>query len=544
MHNRILFSTCSNIIALTLIISLLSGISIAQNPNLMPPVPIPQPNRVKANTQIRILDARLTTIGPSHVFEFTFEPYLWIGIDSDGNPIKYNYPKGSEIIEQKAATEFIRYSRELTAYAYIYLDRINIEIFINSQSPKNRDYIWVEENKLNIKDYLETVRVSPRRVAKLESSAVIVITRYKDSTYENLRVGNVNYYSNAIERVESIPKMKEQIEKLKKQLKDGLKNLEENETPENNVLTKRLLPVIRRKEIELMEAQFFKAKIKFIKKELAEAKKAQDKFNKFLTEYNKGLRTFCEELATEIQNLYMEMWWTGNLCLPKWSPHSKYGTLKELRKKWKISRFLSGKLDTEEVKGQWKQEEWIKWMKEEWLPKIDAIKLKFRKMFGDQSLAEEHRWYFGLDENMSQTFWSPKNEMAYTEMKKLISQNYLKSYGMAVGNILALYHAEDKKKVDYSFVDEKYGKPTPGPFSCNTYFNKLKDTRRMFLKAFAPKVDPTKRPDPKKIKKRKYYVSKNGVYIGPLEYDPITGERNNGPFDESILNPPDDVDEK
>ena len=581
MHNRILFSTCTSIIALTLIISLLSGYTIAQNPNLMPPVPIPQPNEVKADTQIRILDARLTNIGPSHVFEFTFEPYLWIGIDADGNQIKYNYPQGSEVVEQTPATEFIRYSRDLTAYAYIYLDysmkpivrkriqiqkadepmtyklglisanlrilpgiyKINIEILINSQTPKNRDYIWIEENQLNIKNFLETVRISPKRVPKIESSAVIVITRYQDSTYEYMRVGNVNYYSNAIERVENISKLKEQIDKLIKQRKDGLKKLEENETPEDNVITKRLLPVIQRKKIELMEAQFFKTNIIKIKKELAEAKEAQDKFNKFLTEYNNGLRALCEDIATDIQNLYMEMWWTGNLCLPKWTPHEKYGTLEDLRKKWKISRFLSGKLDTEEVKGQWKKEEWIKWVKEEWMPKIDSINEKFRKFFGDQSLAEEHRWYYGLTENMYQTFWSPKNERAYEEMKKLITQNYLKNYGMAVGNLLAHYHAEDKKNVEYSFVDEKYGKPVPGPFSFKTYFDKLKDTRRMFLKAFAPDVDPTKRPDPKEIKKRKYYVSKNGVYVGPLEYDPVTGEKNDGPYDESILNPKGDVGE-
>ncbi|MCD4656186.1 MAG: hypothetical protein K8S87_01445, partial [Planctomycetes bacterium] len=382
MHNRILISTCFYIIALTLIVSMLSGITLAQNPNLMPPVPIPQPNRIKVDTKIRILNARLTNIGPSHVFEITFEPYLWIGIDEDSNPIKYKYPQGSELVEQTPADEFMRYSRNLTAYAYIYLDysqkpivrkkiqiqkadtpityklglvaanlrilpgiyRIKIEILVNSQSSKDRDYIWVEENKLNIQDYLETVRMSPRRTPKIEESAVIVVTRYEDATYENLRVGNVNFYSSALEQVENIPKLKDEIEKLRKQLKDGLKKLKEDEQAEENVITKRLMPVIRRKEIELMDAQFYKSRIAIIKKELVAAKEAQDKFNKFLTDYNKGLRKFCEELSTDIQNLYMEMWWTGNLCLPNWSPHSKYGTLAEVRKEWKISRFLSGKL--------------------------------------------------------------------------------------------------------------------------------------------------------------------------------------------------------
>ena len=251
----------------------------------------------------------------------------------------------------------------------------------------------------------------------------------------------------------------------------------------------------------------------------------------------------AENFIKELQAVYLEMWWVGNLCLPKWEPSKEIGTLEKLRKDWKISRFLDAPMSETEVRGKWDREAWLKWAKEEWQPKIATLYSKFRHLFGDEQFTEDHKWHFGLDEYSVKTFWVPKKQDIYERMRYLFKEKLLERFSHAQANLLAEFHTAQDEEVKYPFLGRDGKRPSPFPRDANRYFLTIKEIRKKFKVAFAGKPK-RELPDLTKLPKRKYYVHPTSGYVGPMPICPFTGEKCEGPFDESVLNPTDDPDEQ
>ncbi len=189
----------------------------------------------------------------------------------------------------------------------------------------------------------------------------------------------------------------------------------------------------------------------------------------------------------------------------------------------------------------------MKWFTEKWLPKVKALTTKFRLLFGDPTLPENDRFHFGLNEYFYSTFFKPKHEKTYKALLSVIKNNYLELYGKACANMLVFWHAKFSKdaKPNYPFLDKTKKRPVPEPiYSAKRYYTVIRNTRNAFRKEFCPGADKKFRPDYAKLSKRKFYRCPKCGVITPNKRCPLCGGPCDGPFDESILNPADDPDEK
>ena len=497
---------------LLLFLLLTAGVAVAQDARFYPPPTTPIPGFIPAKGDARIYNLGLEMSRSGIVFKATVQVFMWVGLDSKGNKIAYNYR--DKKAGQTPAQSFKLITDRIYGTGYIYIGsdrltsvsfslkgglnnfytlkfppipieqrilparyRIVVEFPIGRQRELKK-YIWVDR-ETNLGNVKVIERLNPSRILPVQAVAFLLVGEFKNGMYETVKEGAVNYYDHALKQAKSL-----------KDLQDKIKTIEHKlSTIKDEAQRSSYRAALAIYKADLAKANFWANCANDMKREQAIAERLETEIRHKAADYEKIVRKKFAELMDEIRDFTTEIKWTSALCTPKYKPDAKL--LKKLGlsesqliKKYKISKLLKGGKHGETKKGTWLRGEWLKRVNSEWLPKIDKIIKKVRCLFGkvmtDEDISENDPNYYGLLENGKRTFWQPLFKRQYEDLivRTLIKRKALETLVKGVTNMLAEQHHQGPGMIEYPYTRKGSIQPYPRSTSGKSAYNELKEMRK------------------------------------------------------------------